>query len=94
MAVLHPVADVCNVSQAHWRAIPICDHDRLVLFAGNQLVVGADRERLPRAVERALRLIHIRQSKRGAYIFQTEPVRSECSGIRLNPHRGFLAAAD
>src|ERR1700675_1262834 len=46
------------------------------------------------AIESAFGLIDIGLAKGGAEIFETEPVRSEGRGIRLNANGGALAAAN
>ena len=66
----------------------------VVLRARDQLIVRADSERLPRAVENALRLVHVGGRQRRAQIFKAQAIRRQRRRVGLNPNRRLLSAAD
>ncbi len=76
------------------RAIAIGDHDRSVVLAGDELIVGIDLVVLARAVEVALGGVDAGLGDGGAQILQIDAVGRERRRVGLNAHRGLLAAAD
>ena len=58
--VLGVVDDGRHVGEVDGRAVPVGDDERAVLVAREELIVGADRVRLLRAVEGALGLVDVR----------------------------------
>ena len=92
--VLGTVDDVGHVAQPHRRAVAIGDHNRFVLVTGKQLIVGADRIRLPHPVDDALGLIHVGLGHGRAQILKAQTIRSQRGRVRLNPDRRLLPAAN
>jgi len=84
--------DVRDVAQAHRRAVLIGDDQVLVVVDGQQLVVRVDRVRARRPVEAALRAVCVGVGDRGAQLVEAQADRGELASVRLDPHRGPLAA--
>ena len=83
-----------HVGQLDRRAVAVGDHQRRVVGAGEQLVVGADLVGLVRAVEAALGLVDVGGDDGAAQVLQVQAVGSQHGGVGLNAHRRLLAAAD
>ena len=75
-------------------AVLVADDHRIVLRAVEDLVVGADGEGLPLAIDASLGLIHIGGRQRRAHVFQAQTVRGQGGRIRLHAYGRFFAAAD
>ncbi len=94
LRILRRIHDRRNIRSADGGAVAIGDDDRLVVVAGEKLVVGVDGERLAHAVQRALGLVDVRRGNGRAQIFKAQVVGRKLRGIRLDAHRGLLSARD
>ncbi len=94
LRVFHAVDDAGHVGHTHRRAVAIGDDDRLVVRAGEDLVVRPDAVALLRSLQIALGLIGIRRRQSAAQILEAQSVRGQSSGIGLHTHGGLLSAAD
>ena len=84
MLVLQPVDDVGDIADQHRRAVLVGEHDRLVARCRLELIVGADRVGLRRAVERTLGAGHVGIGDGGAQVLHAEPVIGEAGEIGLD----------
>ena len=55
--ILDAVDSAADVAQQHRRSVAIGNHGVPIGIGGEQLVVGVDLERLPRSVQRSLRIV-------------------------------------
>ena len=94
LRVLGALCEGRDVAQAHRRIVPVGDDEVRVIGGALQLIVGVDRVRARRPVERALRAVLVRDVYRRPQIVEIEPVRGERARIDDDPDRGTLAAAD
>ena len=83
-----------DIGKADGRAVVVSHHDAVVLRAGVELIIGADGERLPRAIQHPFGLVDVGGGERGPNVFQTQSIRSQRRGIGLNAHGRLLSAAD
>src|SRR5581483_321890 len=83
-----------DVREPDGRTVAIGDHERAIVVARLQLVVGADHVRAMRAVEGSLRLVDVRRDDGGPDGLEREAVRGERGGIGPDADGGTLAAAD
>src|SRR5450759_701624 len=82
------------VRQTYRCAVPVGDDHAVILLAREQLVVGANGERLARTVNHSLGLVHIGGGQRRAHVFEAQLVGSQSRGIGLHANRRLLPAAD
>ena len=94
LVVFDPVNHGRHVGQHHGRAVAIRDDDRLVILAGQKLVVGVDLVRLMDPVEISQRLIHAGLLQRGANVVKVDAVGQQFRRIDLDANGRFLSAAD
>ena len=94
LRIFHVVQNCRDLRKHHRRAVAVGHHDRPVILARDNLVVGVDLIRLLRAVEIPLGLVDAGLLERGADIFQAQSIRRKRRRIHLDAHRGLLAAAD
>ena len=93
--LVSPAPDrLADIANAHRRAVAIGDDQLCILLRLQELVVGVEREGLPRAVERALRQIDIGLAEHGAHVLQADAARRQRLRIDLDPDRRLLLAAD
>src|SRR3990172_1293734 len=83
-----------HVGQTDRPAVPVRNDEAAVFVGRFELVVGVDRGRAGGPVETALGLVYIGIGDCSAQIIEAEVVGRERLRIRLDAHRGPLAAAD
>src|SRR5207302_3088302 len=91
--VLHRVAQLGDVAEAHGRAVVVADDERKVILRVHRLVVGEDLPALRAALERALGAVGVGGGDRGAHALGVDAVTVHRGQIQLHAHRGQRAAA-
>jgi hypothetical protein len=92
--VFRPIHHRGHILQAYGRAILVRDDDRFITGARQDLIVGANRVRLPKTVEVTFCLVDVRLVQRRPQILHAQAVGGERRGIHANAHRRLLAAAN
>ena len=92
--VLDVVENVCDVTEAHGRAILIRDDDLAKCGRPKELSVPADGVRLGVADEEALRLVRSGRGDGLAHILESEPHIAQGHRVYLDPDGGLLASPD
>ena len=92
--VLGAVHHVGDVGEAHGGAVLVGDDEGAVLGGREELIVGADAERLPRPFEAALGLVHVGLAEHRAHVLEAEAVGRELRRVHLHADGRLLAAAD
>src|SRR5262249_26875834 len=88
------INDTGDVRQTHRRTLAVGDDELLVISARHELIVCADRINLLLTLEVTFGLVHVRSSKRGSNVFQSEAICRKRSRVDAYPDPGLLSAAD
>ena len=90
--VLGAVDHLGHVREQERRVVAVGDHERAILMALVDLVVGRDGEGLERPVEAPLRLVDVGGGDGGTHVLHREAIGGEPRRVHLDAYRRLLTA--